>query len=109
MATNPRYANGNARRKLRERYLRERPNPCPLCGQEIDYDAPYYIHVNGKRTVNPYAFVIDEIEPVSKGGNPYRRSSTQAVHAHCNWEKSDKSMAEFMGDKKPSVKRSRDW
>ena len=37
--TNPRNANGNARRKLRAR-LRAEGRPCHICGMPIDYGLP---------------------------------------------------------------------
>ena len=58
MATNPRYANGNLRRKNRAR-LKAMGLPCHICGKPIHYDEPSdYKH--------PYSFVVDELKPVSK-------------------------------------------
>lgn len=56
---NPRYKNGNARRKARARF-RAMGAPCAICGGRlgpIDYDAP---------VTAPLSFVIDEIKPISK-------------------------------------------
>lgn len=58
MANNPRYSNGNLRRKNRAR-IKAMGNPCHICGKPIHYDEPSdYKH--------PLSFVIDEIIPVSK-------------------------------------------
>ena len=53
---NPRRANGNLRRKHRDR-LKAMGLPCHICGKPIDLDLPY---------MHPMAFVIDELHPVSK-------------------------------------------
>ena len=61
MATNPRYTNGNLRRKYRARF-KAMGLPCHICkGRlgEIHYDEPSdYKH--------PLSFVIDEVIPVSR-------------------------------------------
>ena len=55
---NPRYHNGNLRRKYRAR-LKAMELPCALCGKPIHYDEPSdYRH--------PWSFVIDEKIPVSR-------------------------------------------
>lgn len=60
MATRSRYArNGDRRRKLRAR-LRALGLPCALCGQPIDYSLP---------AGDPMSFEVDEIIPVSLGGD----------------------------------------
>lgn len=61
MKNNPRYHNGNRRRKIRARF-RAMNAPCGICqGRlgEIHYDEPSdYKH--------PLSFVVDEIKPVSR-------------------------------------------
>ena len=77
---NPRYANGNARRKLRERY-KAMGLPCGICGAQIDYSLGFIIdHRTGKRRPHPLSFVIDEIVPVSKGGDPLAFDNTRPAH-----------------------------
>lgn len=59
--SNPRYANGNYRRKCRARF-KAMNAPCGICGGrfgEIHYDEP-------SDAKHPLSFVIDEIRPVSK-------------------------------------------
>lgn len=52
-----------------------------LCGEEVDKTIP---------TPHPDSAEIDEIIPISKGGDPLSRTNTQLVHRHCNRTKSDR-------------------
>ena len=89
MANNPRYANGNARRKLRRRWAAIGA-PCALCGRPIDYSLGFVTDPRtGKKRMHPMAFVVDEIVPVSKGGNPLDFANTQPTHWICNARKGD--------------------
>ena len=59
--TNPRYANGNLRRKHRGRF-KAMAAPCGICRGRlgpIHYDEP-------SDAQHPLSFVIDEIKPISK-------------------------------------------
>ncbi len=59
--SNPRYKNGNLRRKQRARF-RAMGAPCGICGGRlgpIHYDEP-------SDPDHPLSFVIDEIKPISK-------------------------------------------
>lgn len=61
MSSNPRSANGNLRRKMRQRF-KARGDPCHICRGRlgpIDYDAP-------SDAAHPLSFVIDEVRPVSR-------------------------------------------
>lgn len=91
MATNPRYANGNYRRKARARF-KAMDAPCGICGGRlgrIHYEEPSdYKH--------PLSFVIDEIKPVSRWrefGYPSPQAAAmdynnlQAAHYCCNQSK----------------------
>lgn len=96
MANNPRRANGSRRDKIIA-YWRSQGQPCALCHLPIDYSAPYWIESGRFRedgtpimTVNPDAFVVDEIVPVSRGGSPFDRENTQPAHARCNSRKGNK-------------------
>lgn len=55
---NPRFKNGNYRRKMRARF-KAAGLPCHICGKPIDYSLP-------SRPEFPLSFVIDEIKPVSR-------------------------------------------
>ncbi len=82
VASNPRYANGNARRKLRA-WLKAQQQPCHICGMAIDYSLP---------AGNPMSFEVDEIVPVSKGGSPLDRANVAAAHRVCNERRGNKSV-----------------
>ena len=87
--SNPRYKNGNYRRKLRAR-MKAQGLPCHICGQPIDYSLPFD---------DPMAFVIDEIIPVSRW-RQFGYESPEAVakdpgnvapaHRICNAKKGNK-------------------
>lgn len=94
MAANPRYKNGNFRRKMRARF-KSMNAPCGICSGRlgpIHYDEPSdYKH--------PLSFCIDEVAPVSRFaefGYPSREAACldinnlQAAHWCCNQAKSNK-------------------
>lgn len=95
MATNPRYANGNLRRRYRARF-RAMGAECGICKGRlgpIHYDEP-------SDHLHPLSFVIDEKIPVSKWrGAGYSSaaeaaqdwSNLQAAHWCCNAAKGDKT------------------
>ena len=67
---NPRRANGHRRDKVRARVLREE-NDCWLCGKPVD------------KTLGPYldgSPEVDEIIPVSLGGDPFARANCRLAH-----------------------------
>ena len=89
--SNPRYANGNLRRKHRARFKAMQAR-CGICGGEIHYDEP-------SDAQHPLSFVIDEIIPVSKywlGGYSSKEEcardwhNLQAAHYCCNANKGAK-------------------
>lgn len=92
---NPRYANGNLRRKHRAR-LKAQGGPCGICRGRlgpIHYDEP-------SDAAHPLSFVIDEIHPISKFylyGYGSREEAAQdwnnlqAAHWVCNAAKSNKT------------------
>ena len=92
---NPRYANGNLRRKNRTRF-KAMGAPCGICHGRlgpIHYDEP-------SDAQHPLSFVIDEIRPVSKWrqfgyDTPQAAAqdwnNLQAAHWICNAIKSDKT------------------
>ena len=97
--SNPRYKNGNRRRKHRARF-KAMNAPCGICGGrlgEIHYDEPSdYKH--------PLSFVIDEIRPVSRWQEfGYASaeaaaadwSNLQAAHYICNAKKGKKTFNEM--------------
>lgn len=94
MANNPRYKNGNLRRKHRAR-LKAMQAPCGICKGRL---GP--IHYNEPSdSKHPLSFVIDEIKPVSKWriygyGSPEEAAqdwnNLQAAHWCCNAAKGAK-------------------
>ena len=96
MKSNPRYANGNLRRKHRAR-LKALRLPCAVCGGPIHYDEP-------SDSKHPLSFVVDEIRPISRYwefGYPSKRAAAedwnnlQPCHYICNSKKSTKTMEEL--------------
>lgn len=93
--SNPRYANGNLRRKHRERF-KAMGEPCGICRGAlgpIHYDEP-------SDAQHPLSFVIDEIIPISKAvrfGYESREkaaqdwSNLQPAHYICNLRKRDRT------------------
>jgi 5-methylcytosine-specific restriction endonuclease McrA len=79
-AANPRYANGHRRRALRRRVLAHY-NDCALCGQPVDKTLP---------PDDPGAPEVDEILPISLGGNPYAWHNVQLAHRICNQRKGNR-------------------
>lgn len=71
---NPRYANGHRRRNLRTRVLREETH-CGICGEEVDKSI---------LTPDPFSPEVDEIIPISLGGDPLDRANLQLTHRQCN-------------------------
>ena len=100
MSANPRYANGNARRKLRAR-LRGEGRGCWICRafgrpDAIDYSLP---------ARHPLSFEVDERVPVSKywlGGYPSPEAcaldyaNLDAAHRCCNNWRKGKTVDEVM-------------
>ena len=91
--SNPRYANGNLRRKYRARF-KAMNAPCGICKGRlgpIQYDEP-------SDAQHPLSFVIDEIKPVSRWrefgySSPKAAAqdwnNLQAAHYCCNQAKSN--------------------
>ena len=91
---NPRYSNGNLRRKYRAR-LKAMADPCGICQGRlgpIHYDEP-------SDAQHPLSFVVDEIRPVSRWrefgyDSPQAAaqdwSNLQAAHYICNAKKSNR-------------------
>ena len=92
--SNPRYANGNLRRKHRAR-LKAMGCECGICNGAlgpIHYDEP-------SDAQHPLSFVVDEIRPVSRWrefgyGSPEEAAqdwnNLQAAHYCCNLKKSNR-------------------
>lgn len=70
MASNPRVKNGHRRRELRARVLTEETH-CGICGGLVDKTLHH---------LDPLAPEVDEIIPVSLGGDPLARGNTRLAH-----------------------------
>ena len=82
--SNPRHANGAARRRIRQHWA-AMGEPCAICGKPIDYTLGMVTDKRtGKRRPHPMSFVVDEIVPVSMGGSPYLLDNTRPAHWICN-------------------------
>lgn len=111
---NPRYANGNLRRKYRER-LKAMGGPCGICQGRlgpIHYDEP-------SDAKHPLSFVVDEIIPVSRWQQYGYESpkdaaldwnNLQAAHYCCNLAKSNKiNYQVLVRDEKGTNEPDADW
>ena len=78
---NPRSANGHRRRQLRARVLAAY-DTCAICGQPVD---------KALRSPHPMSAEVDEIIPVSRGGDPLAWDNVRLTHRRCNRLKSNKS------------------
>lgn len=96
--SNPRYSNGSRRRAIRARW-RAIGAPCALCGHAIDYTLP---------AGHPMSFEVDEIVPVSKGGDPLDFDNTQPAHRVCNQRKGNGIVRKGKPPKR-GLPTSRDW
>lgn len=90
MTTNPRYANGSRRRKLRAQVLREE-DLCWLCGEVVDKTLGLQAGVHSDRcksegrdcsgcVPHPMSPEVDEIVPVRDGGDPLDRANCRLAH-----------------------------
>ena len=100
MSNNERYANGNARRKLRTR-LKSEGRGCWICRafgrpDHIDYDLP---------ARHPLSFEVDELTPVSRyreAGYPSKQAcaldynNVDATHRACNEWRGNKTVPQVL-------------
>lgn len=76
---NPRRANGWRRSQLRKRVLAAY-DTCAICGKPVDKTL---------KTPHPMSPEVDELIPVSRGGDPLSFTNCRLVHRRCNRLKSD--------------------
>ena len=90
--SNPRYANGNRRRKVRRRVLLEETD-CWICGEPVDKTLGKMLGVHSSRcggsdcdgcVPHPMSPEVDEVVPVSLGGDPFDRANCRLSHRLCN-------------------------
>ena len=104
MASNPRYANGHRRRELRKRVLASESvcawEFCEWPGVPIDKSLP---------ANDPLAGEVDEIVPVSKGGDPLKRSNVRLLHRICNQRRGNGNRAPRPGLAPDDIVPTRQW
>lgn len=89
-----------AQRDRLRKAVRERCDPCHICGQPIDYDAPH---------LDPGEFVVDHVIPLARGGFNTLENAA-AAHRHCNRQKADKILGEVVPVGPPApVQTSNIW
>lgn len=80
---NPRRSNSHRRNQLRARIL-SAYDTCYICGKPVD---------KSLKTPHPLSPEVDEIIPVSRGGDPYSFTNCRLTHRQCNRLKSNHSAA----------------
>lgn len=98
MASNVRYANGHRRRSIRASLLAT-CDVCAICGKPIDTTL---------KTPHPMSAEVDEIVPVSRGGDPLDIRNCQLVHRICNQRKGN-GRKRFNGKHSGGLPTSREW
>ena len=71
---NERVSNGYRRRMLRQRVLAAY-DVCAICGKPVDKTL---------KTPHPMSAEVDELIPVSRGGDPYSFTNCRLTHRICN-------------------------
>ena len=96
--TNPRRRNGHRRTQLRQRVIAHY-NTCAICGKAVDKTLNH---------LDPYAPEVDEIIPVSLGGDPLKWANVQLAHRICNQRKGNDTNYKPKPDPTPTT-TSRQW
>lgn len=78
---NRRVSNGHRRRQIRARILAAY-DTCAICGKPVDKTL---------KTPHPMSAEVDELIPISHGGDPYSFTNCRLTHRRCNRLKSDKT------------------
>ncbi len=106
---NPRRANGARRDALRKR-VAAMGLPCHICGLPIDYSLATYVDpTDGKTKRHPMSFELDELVPVSKGGNPLDISNVAPAHRICNQKRGNKTLRKPPEPTADRLPKSREW
>jgi 5-methylcytosine-specific restriction endonuclease McrA len=95
---NPRRSNSTKRNALRKRVLREE-DTCGICFKPVDVKMPHGM---------PESPEVDEIIPVSKGGDPYDRKNCRLTHRLCNQKRGNGDRDAELAHSEP-LRTSRKW
>lgn len=99
--TNPRRSNGHRRDQVVALVYRTE-DECGICGKPVDKQLPYIDPSTGKP--HPWAKSVDEIVPVSLGGDPFDRRNCRLAHRICNVKRGNGTKAAI-----ESIKRVRSY
>lgn len=95
--SNPRNANGGARRRVRATVLAEE-HDCAICGQPVDKTLTMTWGQHSRRCTDPgcpgcvphpWRGEVDEIIPIAQGGSPTDRANCRLAHRLCNQRRGD--------------------
>lgn len=97
----PRKVDKRARASVVSRVLADE-SVCHLCGDVVDKSLPAFL---------PGSPEVDEIIPVSLGGDPFDRSNCHLAHKSCNARRGNMSVSEFRRRylRAQPLVTSRDW
>ena len=100
-ARDPRKVDARARASVIARVLAEE-TVCHLCGTKVDKSLPAGL---------PGSPEVDEIIPVSLGGDPFDRSGCRLSHKSCNARRGNMTVSEFRRRylRSQPLVTSRDW
>ena len=92
---NPRRTNSTKRNAVRAQVLAEESD-CWICGEPVDKTLDMVQGKHGARcqgdgcwgcSPHPMRAEVDEVVPVSKGGDPYDRHNCRLSHRRCNYRR----------------------
>ena len=100
-ARDPRRIDERARKAVESR-VKSEERLCHLCLEPVDKTLPSGL---------PGSAEVDEIVPVSQGGDPLDRSNCRLAHKSCNSRRQGMSVAEFHRRylRREPLVTSRDW
>lgn len=106
---NPRRANGARRDALRKR-VASWGLPCWLCNRPIDYSLTTWVDPkDGRIKRHPMSFELDEVVPVSRGGDPLDINNVRPAHRICNQKRGNKMKPKPPVDAAKQTPTSRNW
>ena len=116
MALNPRQSNRHLRSKVCAKVYSEE-TVCWLCGIYVDQTLTFIPGTHGRNCRDescpgckwhPLSKSVDEIVPVSKGGDPFDRDNCRLAHRQCNIRRGNRDVVEVRQIVRPLTTR-RSW